>query len=534
MDAIRASGAPNGKVNDGSNESGFQPNEQTAETADSMPKEPLRLIRAALTGEDAEQYERLMGYPVKVLQIGEGSFLRGFADWMIHRCNKQGLFEGGVAVSQPRPSGAAKLAELKRQDGLYHQWIRGLQGGKTVDELELVSVFSRMIDPYEEWGEFLALADGPELEAVVSNTTEAGLTYQPSEWAPDHPVLSYPGKLAVFLHRRFERFQGDPASGLLLLPCELVERNGDKLRDIVLRHAQDWGLPEAFSKWIREHNRFLNSLVDRIVTGYPEAEAEERLAELGVEDRLLNAAEPYHLWAIEGEPELDAVLPFARAGLNVRWVDELQPYQLRKVRILNGAHTLIASVGLLNGLSEVREAVEHPVYGEFIRGAIMDEIVPMVPLPEEEMRRYAEEVLERFANPFVRHKLADISLNSLSKFKVRLLPTLEAYVERTGELPPRITQAFASLLRLYRARETDGGYAGSRLNGEPIALRDDPEALAELAALWAGVDRGERGMTELVAELLSRSAWWGRDLNEVAGLREALADALTRMEAMAE
>lgn len=495
---------------------------------------PPRLCRATLEDEDAELYDRMTGYPVKVLQIGEGNFLRGFVDWMIGRCNRQGLFEGSVAVSQPRPSGAAKLAELRRQDGAYYQWIRGLRDGKRVDALELVSVFSRMIDPYAEWDEFLALAEGPELVAVVSNTTEAGLVYEPSEWTPDRPALSYPGKLTAFLYRRFERFRGDPAKGLLLLPCELVEGNGDRLRGIVLRHAEDWGLPETFSQWIREHNRFLNSLVDRIVTGYPAEEAEERFAEWGLEDRLLNAAEPYHLWAIEGEPELDARLPFARAGLNVRWVEDLRPYQLRKVRILNGAHTLMASVGLLNGLNEVREAVEHPAYGEFIRGAIMEEIVPTVPLPEEEMRRYAEEVLERFANPYVRHRLADIALNSLSKFKVRLLPTLEAYAERTGKLPPRITEAFASLLRLYRVRETEGGYAGSRLSGDAIALRDDAAALAELASLWARADRGELPMEGLVADILGRSAWWGRDLNEITGLREALAGALTKMEAKAE
>ncbi|MEK0313397.1 tagaturonate reductase [Cohnella sp. 56] len=523
---ITAAGAPGAKSGGGAGADGA--NEAVADAG-----APPRLNRAALGGEDAARYDRLKAYPVKVLQIGEGNFLRGFADWMIDRCNRQGLFEGGVAVCQPRPTGAAKLAELREQDGLYYQWIRGLRDGRPVDELELVAVFASMVDPYAQWESFLALGEQPALEIVVSNTTEAGLIYEASDWQPEQPILSYPGKLTALLHRRFETFGGDPAKGLLLLPCELVERNGDRLRDIVLRHAADWGLPEAFSDWVRRHNRFLNNLVDRIVTGYPAEEAEAVFAAQGTEDRLLNAAEPYHLWAIEGEPALDERLPLAQAGLNVLWTDDLRPYQLRKVRILNGAHTLMASVGLLNGLDTVRETVEHPSYGEYVRRAIMDEIVPSVPLPEEEMRRYADEVLERFANPHVRHKLADIALNSLSKFRVRLLPTLEAYTERTGGgLPPRIVGAFASLLRLYRARGTaGGGYAGSRLDGAPVELRDDAAALAALAALWGRLDRGELALDGLVADILGRTDWWGQDLNEMAGLRAALAEAMTKMEA---
>ncbi|MFC3799009.1 tagaturonate reductase [Cohnella sp. GCM10012308] len=495
---------------------------------------PPRLSRATLDETAGARYDWMKAYPVKVLQIGEGNFLRGFADWMIDRCNRQGLFEGSVAVCQPRPSGAAKLAELREQDGLYYQWIRGLQDGRPVDELDLVAVFALTVDPYAEWDRFLALGEEPALEIVVSNTTEAGLVYQASEWQPERPILSYPGKLTALLYRRFETFGGDPAKGVLLLPCELVENNGDKLQEIVLRHAEDWGLPEAFKTWVREHNRFLNNLVDRIVTGYPAEEAEARFAALGAEDRLLNAAEPYHLWAIEGEAALDARLPLASAGLNVLWTDDLRPYQLRKVRILNGAHTLMASVGLLNGLETVGETVAHPAYGEWIRDAIMNEIVPSVPLPDADMRRYAGEVLERFANPHVRHKLADIALNSLSKFKVRLLPTLEAYAERTGGLPPRIVEAFASLLRLYRARETgDGGFAGNRLDGKSLTLRDDAAALADLAGLWARLDQGELTMEGLVADILGRTDWWGRDLGEIEGLRAALSGALTKMEANA-
>jgi Mannitol-1-phosphate/altronate dehydrogenases len=484
-----------------------------------------QLNYASLQEREASSYDRMKSYPVKVLQIGEGNFLRGFVDWMIHRCNEQGLFEGSIAVSQPRPTGAAKLQELREQDGLYYQWIRGLHEGELVDRRELISVFSAFIDPYQEWDRFLAMAANPDLELVVSNTTEAGLVYQSSDWEPDRPILSYPGKLTLLLYRRFEHFGGDPEKGLLLLPCELVERNGDKLRDLVLQHAADWNLPVAFANWIREHNRFLNSLVDRIVTGFPAEEAEDRYAEWGIKDRLLNAAEPYHIWAIEGEEELDERLPLVKAGLNVVWTNDLQSYQLRKVRILNGAHTWMAVYGLLNGLNEVREVVEHPVYGEHLRDVVFNEIVPSVPLPEAEMKGYAEQVLERFANPYVRHKLMDIAMNSLSKFKVRLLPTLTAYYERTGDLPPFIIQAFASLLKLYRVQQTeDGAFAGSRLDGSKLAIRDDAAVLSELAALWNKVDNGEISVKELLSDILGRSAWWGSDLNELHGLLESLAD----------
>jgi tagaturonate reductase len=486
---------------------------------------------ASLTAEEAAAYDQMKTYPVKVLQIGEGNFLRGFVDWMIHCCNQQGLFQGSVAVSQPRPAGAAKLKELEEQDGLYYQWIRGLHEGELIDRRELISVFSACIDPYKEWDQFLAMAESSDLELIVSNTTEAGLVYTPSEWAPDQPILSYPGKLTLLLFRRFEHFGGDPGKGLLLLPCELVERNGDKLREIVLQHAADWLLPEAFVDWIRDHNRFLNSLVDRIVTGFPAEEADDRYAEWGVKDRLLNAAEPYHIWAIEGEEELDQRLPFVQAGLNVVWTHDLKPYQQRKVRILNGAHTWMAALGVLHGLSEVREVVEHPVYGEQLRSVMFDEIVPSVPLPEVEMRVYAEQVIERFANPYVRHKLTDIAMNTLSKFKVRLLPTLMAYHERTGELPPLIMKSFASLIRLYRVQQTeDGGYTGSKLNGESQVIRDDAAALSELAALWSKVDNSELQVKELIADVLSRASWWGSDLTEIPGLLDVLTDELAQLE----
>jgi tagaturonate reductase len=491
-----------------------------------IPMQWPRLERNWLSGQEAEQFRLMLEYPIKVLQVGEGNFLRGFFDWMIHQLNLQELFQGSIAVTQPRPHGAAKLAELSGQDGLYYQMIRGIQDGKRIDEKQLISVFSRVIDPYSDWKSFLALAENPDLEIVVSNTTEAGLVYQKSDWNPDEPILSFPGKLTLFLYRRFQFFSGDPGKGLLLFPCELLEKNGDKLKHIVLTHADDWKLPDAFKQWIDEHNQFLNSLVDRIVTGYPEGEASELFGEWQVEDRLLNAAEPYYLWAIEGNAELDRRLPFREAGLNVHWVDDLRPFQLRKVRILNGTHTLLTSIGLLRGLNEVREAVEHPEFGPLIRRAVMEEIVPAVPLDTEEMLKYAEDVLERFQNPFIKHRLSDIAMNSFSKFKVRLLPTLAAYIDQTGELPSLITESLASLIALYQVKKVDGNYLGRQLSGETIPLKDDAALLDQLAGWWEQVAQGAISLDQLVIEVLGSQQLWGRNLNDFPELAERISTKL--------
>lgn len=464
--------------------------------------------------------------PIKVLQIGEGNFLRGFADWMLHKANGQGLFGGGVAVTQPRPSGRPHMDQLKAQQGVYTLLVRGIREGRRVEERETISVLTRMIDPYEEWEAFLALAEEAELEFVISNTTEAGLTYQHSEWKPEVPVLSYPGKLTAFLYRRYSTFKGDSAKGLIHLPCELLDRNGERLREIVLKHADDWGLPEAFKAWVKDANRFLNTLVDRIVTGYPGGEAEAYFDEWGYADPLLTTAEPYYFWAIQGDAELERRLPLARAGLNVRWVDDLAPYQLRKVRILNGTHTMMATIGLVNGVREVREALEHPVWGPKFMQGLFDEIVPGLQLDRGEMIGYANETLERFRNPFIKHKLSDIAMNSLSKWKVRLLPSLKAHLARTGSLPTVLTESLASLLRLYRHEQPEGAPPESRLpDGTTVPLRDDPALLALIAEAWQPYYQGEASLASCVQRILSLTAIWEEDLTAYPGL----ADAVTRI-----
>lgn len=491
-----------------------------------------RVLR--LVGRDSLQKQQrhdqdMLNLPVKVLQIGEGNFLRGFFDWMIYECNRQGLFQGSVAVSQPRPGGARKLEQLREQDGIYGLLTRGLQNGRKIEEELWIPVFSEMIDPYAEWGHFLCVAELDSLEIIVSNTTEAGLVYQLSDWNPSEAPMSFPAKLTMLLYRRYERYEGSPDKGLLILPCELLERNGDILRSIVLRHAEDWGLSPAFLSWVEECNLFLNSLVDRIVTGYPE-EAERYFDKWGYEDRMLNTAEPYYFWAIEGDPSLESRLPLQSAGLQVSWVPDLTPYQVRKVRILNGTHTLMASIGLLHGFTEVKEIAESMEWGEDIRSAMLQEIVPLVPLPPEEVTAYAETVWERFRNPFLRHKLQDIAMNSISKFKVRLLPSLKEYASSHNTPPSLMTRGLASLIRLYHAKQVEGQWFGTRLDGERMLLRDDPDSLMTFYQAWQKVEDGEWSIRQLVASILGDQALWGEDLNRIPNLHEAVSRYIEEME----
>ncbi|CAM4106560.1 tagaturonate reductase [Paenibacillus alkaliterrae] len=483
------------------------------------------LNRSQLNEKQLRYYEEMKQAPVTVLQIGEGNFLRGFFDWMLHECRKQGLYKGSIAVTQPRQGGKPKIDALASQDGLYTLVIRGLENGESVQRTEVISVFGEAFDPYSNWEAYLALAENPDLQVVVSNTTEAGLVYRPEALAEGQPIQSFPGKLTQLLYRRFTFFEGDPKRGLVCLPCELLERNGDELRSCVLQYSEDWGFPEAFKQWVVEHNRFLNSLVDRIVTGYPDAEqAEAWFGEWGYSDPMLSTAEPYHLWAIEGEPELEAVLPLRSAGMNVHWVNDLKPFQLRKVRILNGAHTLMTPLGLLHGIEQVREAMEHPALGRLVRDTVEKEIIPSLPIADQELREYAGDVYERFLNPFIRHRLADIAMNSLSKFKVRLLPSLLHYAESYVAVPAGLAQGFAGLLRYYKVKRTEAGYEGMTLRGASYLVRDDAGMLEMMAAVWSEAEERQWPLEKTVKKLLGLEAVWGLDL---AAERPVLAAALS-------
>ncbi|MDO7488682.1 tagaturonate reductase [Peribacillus frigoritolerans] len=477
----------------------------------------------------AVQYSHMMDFPIKVLQIGEGNFLRGFFDWMIYECNKQGHFKGSIAVTQPRPAGKGKIEEVKRQDGLYTLMLRGFHQGEKVEHTEIISVFSKAIDPYEEWMEFLALAENPELEFVVSNTTEAGIKYQPIPLVEGKPIESFPGKLTAFFVSSLSSFQWKSEKGLIMLPCELLERNGDSLKRCVLKHSRDWDLPKSFIEWLDRDNLFLNSLVDRIVTGFPANESEKLFAAWGYKDALLNTAEPYHLWAIEGDICIDQRLPLQKSGLNVRWVKDLTPYQMRKVRILNGSHTLLAPLGILSGLEEVKQAIDHPEFNQFLSNAIEKEIIPSLPFDQNEMMLYGESVLERFKNPFVHHLLADISLNSISKFKVRLLPTLEEYHRAKGRLPDCIVRGFSGLIRFYKVNEMKGSYLGKSFAGKDYVVEDDIKTIEFFSEQWLSYENGEIPLRQLIEATLSNQYLWGKDLSDIPNLGNELCQYLEGM-----
>ena len=412
--------------------------------------------------------------PETVIQFGEGGFLRGFFDWMLKKANDAGACSGSVVVVQPIAKGLCGV--LTAQNCLYTHLARGAEG---VDRT-VVDVISRCVNPYEDYEAFLSLAEIPTMQVIVSNTTEAGIAYEAGDRLTDTPPVSYPAKLTALLYRRYQR--GLP--GFLILPCELIDRNGENLRRIVLRYAEEWGLGADFIRFIEEENRFCCTRVDRINTGFPRGEH----IDLGYEDRMLNTSEYFHLWVIEGRKEWSETLPLHRAGLNVLWTDDLSMYRTRKVRILNGAHTSTVAHALLSGIETVGEALADPDMRAFMRQSVFEEIIPTLDLPREELIDYAENVMTRFANPYIRHEWASISLNSVSKFKVRVLPSLLEYERRFGKLPHNLTFSLARLIELYRTRE----------------VNDDPRAI-------------ERMKHGTVHEILSDEFLWGEDISHLEG-----------------
>lgn len=452
--------------------------------------------------------------PVRFLQIGDGNFLRAFSDWMIDVANGAGVLNGLVTIAQPLPHGIAAM--LNAQDGLYTVLLRGVQGGKAVEMHRVVSCVKDALDPYTQWRETLAVAADPALRFVISNTTEAGIAYADEAWRPGTCPSAFPAKVAALLHARYLALGRDAAPGLVFLPCELIEANGSRLTECVVKYAQAWELPDAFTAWVRKANVFCNTLVDRIVTGFPSSEAEALFAKLGYTDPLLVAAEPFHLWVIEGPEAVASELPLQAAGLDVVWTSDLAPYRTRKVRILNGAHTASALAAFSAGLDTVGQMTEDPVVAKYLSRVMFDEIVPFVPLPQAERLAYAQTIMERFANPNIRHELISIALNSVSKWQVRVLPTVRDYAAAHGRAPAGLAFSLAALINFYDgSAHADGAFVGQR-QGRPYPIRDGVEVLAILAnALRVHAEAGP-----LVQALLADARLWGEDLTRISGLAE--------------
>ncbi|MCL6267098.1 tagaturonate reductase [Flagellimonas myxillae] len=443
-------------------------------------------------------------YPIRILQFGEGNFLRAFADWMVHEMNQKANFEAGVAVVQPIDRGLIDM--LNGQDGLYTLYLNGIKNGRAQSKHQVIDCIQKGIDPYANYSEYLEEATNPELRFVFSNTTEAGISYNPDDKFGDAPPSSFPGKLTVFLHHRFLHFKGTPDNkGLIIIPCELIDRNGDNLKKIILQYAQNWNLGADFIAWINKENIFCNTLVDRIVPGYPKAKMDAITKELGYHDNLVVEGEMFHLWVIEGPESVKREFPAQTAGLNVIFTDNMKPYRTRKVRILNGAHTSLVPVGYLFGIDKVRESIEDKTVGRFLKDAIFGEICPTLELPTDELHAFANDVLDRFRNPYLEHALISISLNSISKYKTRVLPSVLGYIQKEQKLPKRLLFSLAALIVFYK---------GDR-NGETIPLNDSQEFLDFFAKQWAS---NANNLQVLTHEVLSKEDFWGLDLTKYEGL----------------
>ena len=414
-----------------------------------------------------------------VIQFGEGGFLRGFADYFFQKLQDKGLFDGSVVIVQPIEKGMCSV--LEQQGCEYNLFLRGIDNGQVVDEHTHIDIISRCVNPYENFESYMKLAENPDFRFIVSNTTEAGIEYVDSNQFTDAPARSFPGKLTQLLYKRFRL----GLKGFIILSCELIDHNGEELEKCCLRYADLWGLGEEFKTWLVQENDFCSTLVDRIVTGFPRDEHEELCRRIGEQDNMMDTAEIFHLWVIQGSHEDE--LPLQKAGFHVVWTDNVDPYKKRKVRILNGAHTSMVLGAHLYGLKTVGECLKDEKVSALLRKCIFGEIIPAIG-DTEDNRKFGEAVLERFSNPFIKHMLLSIALNSVSKFRARVLPTILEYRDMFGSCPQGLTFSLAALIAFYR----------------PDDANDSQEIMDFMK-------------TAPVEDILKREDYWGQDLSPLLG-----------------
>lgn len=455
--------------------------------------------------------------PEKVIQFGEGNFLRAFVDWIIFNMNEKTDFNGSVVVVQPIENGMIDM--LNGQDCLYHVNLQGLDNGEPVNSLTKIDVISRALNVYTQNDEFMRLAEQPEMRFVISNTTEAGITFDPTCKFTDKPASSYPGKLTQLLFHRYEYFKGDMSKGLIVFPCELIFLNGHKLKECILQYIELWQLGAEFKDWFLHACGVYATLVDRIVPGFPRKEIDEIKAKLGYDDNMVVQGEFFHLWVIEAPASIADEFPADKAGLNVLFVPSEEPYHERKVTLLNGPHTVLSPVAYLSGINIVRDACQHPVVGKYINKVMCEELMETLNLPKEELQKFAADVLERFVNPFVDHQVTSIMLNSFPKYETRDLPGLKTYLARKGELPKGLVLGLAAIITYYKG--------GVREDGAEIVPNDAPEIMALLKELWA------TGDTRKVAEgVLAEESIWKSNLNAIPGLTDLVVQYLDSIQSI--
>lgn len=467
----------------------------------------MQILNKELTGKK----ER----PIKVVQFGEGNFLRGFVDYMIDIANEKGLFDGEIVLVKPIEAGNVDM--FHKQDCQYTVSLRGIVDGEPMILNRQITSIADAVDTFNHNERFMGLADIDTLRFVVSNTTEAGIVFDDTDVFDRKPAKSFPGKLTQFLYRRFETFNGDNDKGLIMLPVELIDDNGIMLKKCVMQLIELWGLSDAFKTWIDEACIFTSTLVDRIVTGYPRDNEQEEWEKLGYEDRIMVTGEPFALWVIESEKDISKELPLHEAGLPVIFTDNQKPYKQRKVRILNGAHTSFVLASYLAGNDFVKESMEDELIKDFMMKTIYDEVIPTLTLPKEELEEFADAVITRFNNPYVKHALLSISLNSVSKWRARCMPSLLGYIQEKGKLPVHLTFSLAALMAFYTGTEIrDKALIGYR-DGQEYHILDDQKVLEFFR------DNSQKDTGDFVKAFLGQEEFFGQNLNEISGLADAVA-----------
>ena len=452
--------------------------------------------------------------PIKVVQFGEGNFLRAFVDYMIDIANEQGKFDGDIVLIKPIEFG--NLDMFHAQDCQYTVSLRGIVDGEAKVLNRQITSVADAVDAINEYEKYTALAEIDTLRFVVSNTTEAGIVFDNTDKFELNPPKTFPGKLTKFLYHRFETFNGDMEKGLVMLPVELIDDNGIMLKKCVMQLIELWGLSDEFKNWVDEACIFTSTLVDRIVTGYPRDTINEEWEALGYEDRIMVTGEPFALWVIESAKDISKEFDLPGAGLPVIFTDNQKPYKQRKVRILNGAHTSFVLASYLCGNDLVKQSMDDDDVRNFMMKTIYDEVIPTLTLPEKELKDFAEAVVTRFNNPYVKHALLSISLNSVSKWRARCMPSFLGYIEKTGKLPAHLTFSLAALMAFYTGSEIrDKALIGHR-DGQEYNIMDD------MAVLEFFRDNSGKSTVEFVTAFLGREDFFGQDLNKVEGLTDAM------------
>ncbi len=445
-------------------------------------------------------------YPTRILQFGEGNFLRAFADWIVNKMNKEIGFNAGVDVVQPLANGMVDM--LNKQDGLYHVYLKGIKNGEPIKEYTLIDCINQGINPYTEFDKYEQSILNPDLRFVISNTTEAGIAWDETDTLDMKPQNSFPGKVTALLYKRFKAFDGASDKGLIFFACELIDKNGETLKKYVLQHAENWKLGEEFINWVNNSCAFCNTLVDRIVPGFPKDEIKSIQEELGFEDNLVVVGEYFHFWVIEAPEWVKNEFPADKAGLDVKFVKDMTRYREQKVQVLNGCHTGSYAVSFLSGLETVREAFEHLEVGAFMKDLVYDEVLPVLDGSEKELRSFANKILERFKNPYIRHLWQSIALNAMSKWETRNLPTLLNYYKAHGMLPQKMVFSLAAMIAYFKGEA----------NGVTYKVQDDQWILDFYKEAWAQCDGRPISIYQLVEKVLSLEKVWKRNLNEVPNL----------------